>query len=328
MLEERVFRASVVLTIAAFVILGSFNAVAADSSSLNWVQLSPAASPPARGYPSMAYDPISQKVVLFGGYNGGYLNDTWTFDGTTWTQIQTSVAPPPRTNATMAFDRVDRVLILFGGYNGTQYMGDTWIWNGAKSTWTKASPSASPKAVTGPMLFTDPANGHVDVFGGFDGRFYQATTYQWTGATWNNLNPSTVAYARSIAVCATDGATKSTVVFAGLADLNPNNTWTWDGSNWTLQSPSTQPSDRYGSPGAYDPRLQEVIVFGGGEGGSDLNDTWAWDGTTWTELFPASSPSAREGYGMVFDSALGHIIIFGGQAGNSFLGDTWGLAPQ
>ncbi len=316
------------LVTTAFVIIACFGAVASDNSSLNWFQVSPGVSPPERAYPSMAYDPVSKKIVLFGGYNGAYLNDTWTFDGKTWTQMQTAVAPPPRTNASMAFDRGTQAVILFGGYNGSQYLGDTWVWNGAKSAWTLAHPVSSPKAVTGPMLFSDPVNGHVDVFGGFDGRFYQATTYQWRGGNWINLNPSGVAYARSIAVCASDTATKTTVLFAGLADLNPNNTWTWNGTTWTMQNPSTQPGDRYGSPGGYDPTLQEVVVFGGGQGGVDINDTWVWDGTDWTELFPTNSPEGREGYGIVFDPVLGHIIIFGGQSGSSFLGDTWALGSQ
>jgi hypothetical protein len=276
----------------------------------------------------MAYDPVSKKVVLFGGYAGTYLNDTWTFDGTTWTQVQALTAPPVRTNATMAFDRVARVLVLFGGYNGSRYLGDTWLWDGSNSTWTKAAPIKSPRAVTGPMSFTDPVNGHVDVFGGYDGNFYQLKTFQWTGTTWTSLNPAGVAWARSSAVCATDAATRTTVMFAGLADVNPNNTWTWDGSTWTQQSPSAQPPNRYGSPGSYDPRLKRVIVFGGGQGGGVLNDTWAWNGNTWIQSFPATSPSAREGYGMAYDAVLGHIVIFGGQAGTTILGDMWQLEPQ
>ncbi len=39
------------------------------------------------GFPS-AYDPISKKIIVFGGTDGRtQFNDTWTFDGTTRTQI-------------------------------------------------------------------------------------------------------------------------------------------------------------------------------------------------------------------------------------------------
>jgi hypothetical protein len=180
------------------------------------------------------------------------------------------------------------------------------------------------------MLFTDPATGHADVFGGFDGKFYQGTTYQWTGTDWQNLNPKTGAYARSIAVVATDAATKTTVLFDGLGDLNPYNTWTFDGTTWTIQSPATLPPSRYGAPAAYDPAYKAVITFGGGEGGVDfLTDTWAW--TTagdWKQLTTAQAPPPREGFGMVWDPAIGHVVIFGGQSEASFLNDTWELTPH
>lgn len=52
-----------------------------------WTQLHPTASPPARGDASMALDPATNQLVLFGG-NGtaGFLNDTWTRNGSNWTQ--------------------------------------------------------------------------------------------------------------------------------------------------------------------------------------------------------------------------------------------------
>lgn len=304
---------------------------ATAAPNVSWTQLTPATSPAARAYPSMAYDPVSKKIILFGGFSAkGYLNDTWTFDGTTWTKLTTSSAPPVRTNASMTFDKGSRKLIMFGGYNGSNYLGDTWTFDGSTSTWTNANPTTAPKAVTGPMLFPDPVNGHADVYGGFDGMFYQATTYQWSGTNWVNLNTPTSAYARSIAVVATDNATKTTVLFDGLGDLNPYNTWTFDGTTWTLQSPTTLPPSRYGAPGVYDPAYKAVLTFGGGEGGVDtLTDTWAWTTAgNWVQLTPGQSPPAREGYGMAWDPAIGHTVIFGGQSGASFLGDTWELTPH
>src|SRR5580704_15073243 len=99
--------------------------------TVSWTQLSPATSPSARAYPSMAYDPVSKKIILFGGFSAkGYLNDTWSFDGTNWTHLSTSSAPPVRTNASMIFDKGSRKLVMFGGYNGSNYLGDTWTFDG------------------------------------------------------------------------------------------------------------------------------------------------------------------------------------------------------
>ena len=178
---------------------------------------------------------------MFGGFDGnGYLNDTWTFDGVTWTQVTTDTPPPPRTAAQMAYDSVTQKVVPFGGYNGRNYLGDTWLWNGTTSQWTQASPAHHPKPVTGPMLFPDP-NGRVDLFGGFDGHFYQLTMCQWTGSDWRRLSPATVPYARSLAAVATNPTIDQVVLFGGLADVNPNNTWTYNGTTWTLMSPVNQP---------------------------------------------------------------------------------------
>ena len=128
----------------------------AGGSSLTWTQDFPVISPEARSYLAMTYDAASKKVVVFGGFGGGgYLSDTWTFDGTTWTKVETAVAPSPRANAQMAYDHRTRKVILFGGYDGSADLGDTWLWDGRTYTWTQAAPAHSPKAVTGPMNSAD-----------------------------------------------------------------------------------------------------------------------------------------------------------------------------
>jgi hypothetical protein len=275
----------------------------------------------------MTYDPVSGKIIAFGGFDGtGYLNDTWSFDGTTWAQIATQSAPPARTAAQMTYDSVTQKVVLFGGYDGTNYLGDTWLWDGSTLQWTQATPQHHPPAVTGPMLFPDP-NGRADLFGGFDGRFYQLTMWQWNGSDWTQLSPSTVPFARASAAVATNTSTGQVVMFGGLADVNPNNTWTYDGITWTLQSPAVQPLLVYAASAAFDPGLQGVVLFGGGSGGVDQNTTWLWDqvGATWTQLSPVQSPPAREGAGMAYDAALHRVILFGGQDNNGYFNDTWEL---
>ena len=171
-------------------VLVAYSVLAAATPSTTWMQLSTATSPTPRSYLAMTYDPVSGNVIVFGGFDGtGYLNDTWTFDGTTWTKVATHHAPPARANAQMAYDRLTHKVVLFCGYNGTQDLGDTWLWDGGASTWTQATPTHSPKGVTGPMVFTD-ANGSVDEFGGFDGNLYQGTMWQWNGSDWRQLHPA------------------------------------------------------------------------------------------------------------------------------------------
>src|SRR4029077_13334093 len=157
----------ILLCCCGTVVFGSTSKTAAPDS-FGWVQLSPPNSPPARSYLAMTYDAASGKIIVFGGFGGEYLNDTWAFDGVSWTQIATSVAPSPRTNAQMAYDSVTHKVVLYGGYNGASYLGDTWLWDGATSQWAPVRTAHRPPAVTGPMVFADP-NGHADLYGGFDG---------------------------------------------------------------------------------------------------------------------------------------------------------------
>jgi hypothetical protein len=321
---HRSYAAAVLLVVAIF----SSSAIAGDGPAATWVQLDPASSPSARAVSAMAYDPVSKKVVMFGGFNDTiYLNDTWTWDGTTWTQENTPVAPSPRTSAMMAYDSTTRKLVLFGGYDGTQFLGDTWLWDGATSTWTLANPASSPKAMAGTMLFTDPRNGHTDLYGGFDGRFYQLDTWRWVGGTWKNLHTATSPLARAWAVVGVDLARKIVILSGGLGDVRTDNTWTWDGSNWTQQTPSTPLPKIFDTAAAFDPDFRVVIDFGGDDGNGPLNTNWAWTGSNWFLGQPLQSPPARELHGMAYDFASKQLIVFGGTS-DIFLNDTWSLVSQ
>jgi hypothetical protein len=325
----RYFSHASIILISCISIAFAASAGAAHFSFPDWIELSPNNPPPARSYLAMTYDPVSGKIIAFGGFDDtGYLNDTWSFDGTSWAQIATPSAPPARAAAQMTYDSVTQKVVLFGGFDGTNYLGDTWLWDGSTLQWTQATPNHHPPAVTSPMLFPDP-NGRADLFGGYDGQFYQLTMWQWNGSDWTQLFPPTVPFARSSAAVATNTSTGQVVMFGGLADVNPNNTWTYDGTTWTLQSPAVQPLLVYGASAAFDPGLQGVVLFGGGSGGVDQNTTWLWDqvDATWTQLSTAQSPPAREGAGMTYDAALHRVILFGGQDNNGYFNDTWELIP-
>jgi Galactose oxidase, central domain len=307
-------------------LLGTSGAATAAPTP-TWSQLSPANSPPARSYLAMTYDPVSGKIIMFGGFDGRrYLNDTWAFDGTTWTRVGNRGLPPARAAAQMAYDAVTQKVVLFGGFNGRNYLGDTWLWDGTTSRWSRTRTAHSPTPVTSPMLFTDP-NGHVDVYGGFNGQFYQYQMWQWTGSDWNQLNLPALPFARSAAAVGVNESTGRAVLFGGLADINPVNTWVYDGTTWTEKFPVNQPLWVYAGSAAFDAGLNAVVLFGGGSGGIDQDTTWKWSSGNWTQLFTTQSPPAREGAGMAYDPLLGHIIVFGGQNNEAPRGDTWELLP-
>jgi hypothetical protein len=329
----------VLLTLTAVITLVAVVPIfahASDPGSANWTKLSPTTSPSPRDGQAMAYDPVSKKIVLFGGYRTTAMRDTWTFDGTTWTRQHPPVAPPARTGSAMGFDKRTNKLVMFGGFNGGQsrsaFLHDTWLWDGATSTWTEAKMKFPPPRATGPVVFTDPRSGEAIMFGGynpFKPRFKAyGTTWRWTGTAWSKLNPSTSAYPRGWGIAVLDPVRKNVVLTGGNGDtIRTDNTWTWDGSTWTQQFPATQVQSLTYAGIAFDPDSQSVIVFGGWGTSSnhDVNQTWSWDGTNWALLSPAKSPSAREGLGMAYDPNHHEIVMFGGFVVSSGkdLRDTW-----
>jgi hypothetical protein len=49
--------------------------------------------PPARHNAGLVFDRASGELILFGGYDGKYLNDTWAWTGTTWTRLHPAARP-------------------------------------------------------------------------------------------------------------------------------------------------------------------------------------------------------------------------------------------
>src|SRR4029079_16812208 len=111
-------------------------------------------------------------------------------------------------------------------------------------------------------------------FGGFDGRFYQGGTWQWTGTSWAELHPTNSPNAKGAGIAALDPVHHNAVLFGGLASVNPFGTWLWDGVDWNRAGVEVEPPLTYYSSATYDPRLGGVVSFGGAAGGPDLNDAY------------------------------------------------------
>lgn len=140
-----------------------------DGLTKTWTQQLPAASPSPRTA-AMAYDAVTEKVTLFGGYNGAggvQYGDTWTWDGATWTQLFPVTSPSALTGAGMAYDAALGGVVLFGGYDGGygDTLNDTWTWNGVN--WTEMKPATVPPNCYWAGMTYDPLVQGVMMFGGF-----------------------------------------------------------------------------------------------------------------------------------------------------------------
>ena len=332
----RVFRSFIPIAVVAAMLVGTAVVAvpASATAGTTWTQLNPATAPSPRGFATMAYDPDTGQLVLFGGAGGsGDLGDTWTWDGTTWTQLSPATSPPSREQASMAYDPTTGQLVLFGGYGSSGVLNDTWSWDG--TTWTQHSPATSPPDREGATMAYDPDTGQLVLFGGYGSSGVLNDTWSWDGTTWTQQSPATSPPAEFYSAMTFDPSTSQLVLFGGLRYGSNgelvSDTWTWDGTTWTQLTPaSAPPALRLGAAMTFDPSSGQLVVFGGTteEGSSPfLNDTWTWDGTEWTQQFPATSPPPRQDASMAYDPGTGQLVLFGGYD-NAFAGDTWLYVPS
>lgn len=95
--------------------------VAYNASTNLWTTLS-TTGPAAREGAAMAFDTTRRKLVLHGGAvsGGGYVNDTWEWNGSAWVQPSILNAPnPSRRQSAMAFDPTRDRMVLFSGDGNT-----------------------------------------------------------------------------------------------------------------------------------------------------------------------------------------------------------------
>jgi hypothetical protein len=199
-----------------------------EGNAGTWTDRTPAgAKPSARGWHGLACDAARGKVVLFGGYDGSYYQDTWEWDGNagTWIDRTPAGANPPTTGA-LVYDPAREKVVLFAGGN--------WEWDGALGTWTKwVDEPCPPCDRTAYAVAFDALRGKAVLFGGQgeeDARF--GDTWEWDGLSgiWTNETPTGVnPTARSDHALAFDAGRAKVVLFGGYGGSRRQDTWEWDG---------------------------------------------------------------------------------------------------
>lgn len=195
--------------------------------------------PPSRIWFGMSYDSARHVTVLFGGDgqdaagNHLLLNDTWEYNGIDWTQVQTAHSPSGRYGLALAYDSGRGKTVLFGGHDDTTgRLNDTWEYNGID--WTPV-PIANPPAARflHSMAYVS-ALGETVMFGGdyfvpFVTLGPNNETWEYNGASWQQLFPTNSPSPRSMAPVAYDSAHSSLVLFGGTTEINPfpNYSDTW-----------------------------------------------------------------------------------------------------
>lgn len=259
----------------------------------------------------MAYDTVRQQVVLFGGYNGSSMGDTWIFDGQNWIRRFPTTSPVDRWGHRMVWDAARNEIVLFGGTRNTGRLNDTWTWNG--TNWTQKTPTTSPAPREHYCIAYDAARQRVVLFGGANGG---QETWLWDGTNWTAANPANRPQATDRSAMAYHAAREEIVLFG-----NYGQTWLWDGTDWEQRGSFHVPSAKSWPTLIPDGTSNTILMFSG----SNQQETWRWDGDDWTQLTPLNQPSGRQYHAMVHDTAQQRGILFAGDVPgvDNYSADTW-----
>jgi N-acetylneuraminic acid mutarotase len=164
-----------------------------DYSINLWTELHPTIRPSARYGAKMVYDPINQRIILFGGRNTTILDDTWVYyyGNNTWMELTTTGNPDTRYWHGMVYDSDMNKVIVFGGRHigaPGEALDDTWVLNPSTNVWTEIHPTTHPTNRMEPMMIYDPYSHKTVLFGGF--RFQDTTlgdtwTYEFGSNSWS-----------------------------------------------------------------------------------------------------------------------------------------------
>ena len=227
-----------------------------------WTKYSTVPAPKDRYYASLAYDPVNQKILLFGGYNydrDEEYGDTWLYDPQShiWQELNPPLSPPPSWAFRAATDFKRNVVVLHSPEG-------TWEWNG--TTWTKTSTSG-PKYYYGNLTY-DSNLQKIVFFGGYQASTESCKNETWVydGATWQKLSISNPPDKRCDAVLAFDKNIGKTVLWGGSNEYYDifNDLWAFDGTQWQQVSYCGKPPEGYYDLlGAFDDKRRRLVIAKG-----------------------------------------------------------------
>ncbi len=260
-----------------------------DLATHRWEQI-PAENegPPASEDHTVIYDPLGQRMIIFGGENGFTTNHTWAFDFATrrWRNI-TAANAPEREDHTAIYDSRGKRMVIFGGRHNdgeNDYINIHEVW----------------------ALDLDP----------------QSSTFeQWQDLTVEDRHP----LGRSDHAVVYDSLKNRMVIFGGWDKDKKEplqDTWAFYFSDSTgspcrwrqIKTKYSHPPERRHVTGVHDASRNCFIVFGGFGDEGYLNDVWALDLATdiWINLTPGPQP--RIDHQVVYDPDTKRLLLYGGDA--------------
>ncbi len=155
-----------------------------DPVARAFTELMPTTRPPARRDAMSIFEPMTGRVMLFGGATQimqSYLDDVATFDGTSWTlPMMLGTRPTPRRYGATGFDAVNRRWLIFGGTNDADDFDDTWVVNPTTLAFERQALMGGPSRRGFSASGIDELTGTLYIFGGLSASTFASNTEGWT----------------------------------------------------------------------------------------------------------------------------------------------------
>ncbi|HEV2449180.1 MAG TPA: hypothetical protein VGU43_02075, partial [Thermoplasmata archaeon] len=251
----------------------------------HWSTLALTVHPPSMWVTTMAYDPQTRSVILFGGNAQGIdLNETWSFANGSWTNLTPTHSPASRQGVSLVYDPADGYLLMFGGSNpyvatasSYENFNDTWAFRSNKQ-WSQLSTNGTAPNCSLAQSTYDPSTGKVYTFSGM-----------WYG-------------------------------FGSYYNDFANVTWEYSAGTWTNITQSGAPPPRNQAAFAYDPALGAAVMYGGQNESmiGYLTDVWLLRDGHWSELASSAPPAAQAGSSFLYDPGS-HLLLLVLGVGGLFL---------
>jgi hypothetical protein len=154
-----------------------------DPEAQTFTLLPTSTTPPGRADPAHAYDPVSGRMLVFGGGvrvvpPRMYLDDTWAFDGTDWVEIAGAEHPSERRFSANGVDPETNTWYLHGGTVDEEDRDDLWRFDFAAETWTRLEDPLPPARGFAAGAW-DPRSRALHVIGGLTQPFFSALADGW-----------------------------------------------------------------------------------------------------------------------------------------------------